>query len=198
MRKPPQVFRTHGAMRHWFKDQRGVSALEFALIMPLIVGLVFGMSNVSQALMAQRRVNHIASAMGDLTSQNQSMVDADFTDIFSVAGFMMQPLDQSSLSIRITSVILDVNKVARVDWSFLGPQLSPGLAHGAQVAGIPTGLVSNTGDSVIMAETQYTFIAPVKALMPNGISFHEVYYFRPRKSTCVLYAAETTCPTTLN
>ena len=182
----------------WFRDERGVSALEFALIMPIIVVLIFGMANVSQALMAQRRVNHIASAMGDLTAQSQTMADPDFTDIFSVAGFMMKPLDQSTLSIRITSVIVDVNNVPRVDWSVVGPSLTTGLAHGAQVNTLPAGLVSNTGDSVIMAETSYTFVAPVQALMPSGINFNEVYYCRPRKSSCVLYGAEASCPTTLN
>jgi len=182
----------------WLQDQRGVSALEFALIMPLIVVLIFGMANVSQALMAQRRVNHIASAMGDLTAQNQTVADADFKDIFSVAGFMMQPLSPSNLSIRISSVIVDVNNVPRVDWSVVGPTLATGLAHGTQMKTLPVGLISNTGDSVIMAETTYTFIAPVQALMPNGIHFNEVYYFRPRKSSCVLYGTEAACPTTLN
>lgn len=198
MRKPHRPSKRSGPLVRWARDQKGVSALEFALIMPLIIALVFGMSNVSQALMAQRRVNHIASSMGDLTAQSQSMADTDFTDIFSVAGFMMQPLDPSSLSIRVSSVIVDVNKIPRVDWSVVGPQLTTGLSHGSQVTSLPVGLISNTGDSVIMAETTYTFIAPVPALMPNGIHFSEVYYFRPRKSSCVLYNAEATCPTTLN
>lgn len=185
-----------GLVRSWFGDQRGVSALEFALIMPLIVVLIFGMANVSQALMAQRRVNHIASSMGDLTAQSQTMADPDFKDIFSVAGFMMKPLDATSLNIRVSSVIVDVNNIPRVDWSVVGPSLAPGLPHGNQVTTLPAGLLTATGDSVIMAETTYTFVAPVKALMPNGISFNEVYYFRPRKSSCVLYGKEASCPTT--
>ena len=198
MRKRSGFLKFVASRSRWFRDERGVSALEFALIMPIIVVLIFGMANVSQALMAQRRVNHIASAMGDLTAQSQTMADPDFTDIFSVAGFMMKPLDQSNLSIRITSIIVDVNNVPRVDWSVVGPTLTTGLAHGAQINSLPAGLISNTGDSVIMAETTYTFVAPVQALMPSGIHFNEVYYFRPRKSSCVLYGAEASCPTTLN
>lgn len=198
MRKRVETVRPQRNWGRWIVDQRGVSALEFALIMPIIVVLVFGMANVSQALMAQRRVNHIASSMGDLTSQSQTMADQDFNDIFSVAGFMMKPLDATNLTIRITSVIVDVKNIPRVDWSVVGPTLGTGLAHGTQVTTLPVGLISTTGDSVIMAETNYTFAAPVKALMPNGINFKEVYYFRPRKSGCVLYKTETTCPTTLN
>jgi Flp pilus assembly protein TadG len=201
MRRPLKSFEQSIPLSRWVKDQRGVSALEFALIMPIIIVLIFGMANISQALMAQRRVNHIASAMGDLTAQNLTMMDSDFTDMFSVAAFMMKPLDQSDLSIRITSVIVDGKKIPHVDWSVAGPTLQPGLTHGAQVTTLPAGLISNTGDSVVMAETTYTFDAPVKALMPNGIKFKEVYYFRPRKSSCVLYKtpdnqAETVCPTT--
>ena len=198
MHKRSRGSMSSSGLRRWVQDQRGVSALEFALIMPIIVVLIFGMANVSQALMAQRRVNHIASWMGDLTAQSQTMADSDFTDIFSVAGFMMKPLDQSNLSIRLTSIIVDTNNVPRVDWSVVGPSLTTGLAHGTQVSTLPVGLISNTGDSVIMAETTYTFIAPIQALMPSGINFKEVYYFRPRKSSCVLYGAEATCPTTLN
>lgn len=196
MRKSTPRMKSLAKCRDFIQDRRGVSALEFALIMPMIIVLIFGMANISQALMAQRRINHIASSMGDLTAQSQTMADPDFQDIFSVAGFMMKPLDATSLSIRISSVIVDVNNKPRVDWSVVGPTLAPGLTHGDQVTTLPVGLISTAGDSVIMAETSYTFIAPVKALMPNGINFKEVYYFRPRKSGCVLYGTEAACPTT--
>ena len=53
---------------------------------------------------------------------------------------------------------------------------------------MPAGLLVNAGDSVILAETTYTYHSPVRVVLPNGLNFNEQFYFRPRKSAQVAYS----------
>jgi Flp pilus assembly protein TadG len=176
-----------GPARRFFRANSGVSAVEFALIAPLMILLFFGLGELGQGLMAQRRTSHIASTIGDLSAQATTLHQSDITDIFSVANIMMAPLPTSTLKMRITSVTAgnDANKTPKVDWS-KGQGLSD-LGTGTTVT-VPVGLLTASGDSVIMAESTYTYASPVGVVLPHGLNFSETFYFRPRKSTNVTYS----------
>lgn len=169
------------------RDHRGVSAVEFALITPLLITLFFGLGELGQALMAQRRVSHIASTIGDLTAQSTSVNSNNMNDDLTIAQIMIKPFSTSTLAMRITSVTADASLATKVDWSQSpGSTMSP-LSTGATVT-LPTGLISTAGDSVIMAETTYSFASPVGIVLPHGLTFSEKFYFRPRKTASVAWS----------
>ena len=51
------------------RDIRGVSAVEFALVLPLMVALYLGLAEASQAIAIDRKVTLTAHALSDLASQ---------------------------------------------------------------------------------------------------------------------------------
>ena len=58
-----------GARRFWGRIRAardGVSAVEFALIAPVILFLYLATAEASQAFMAHRRVAQVATVLGDL------------------------------------------------------------------------------------------------------------------------------------
>ena len=55
-------------LNRFARDRRGSAAVEFALIIPVVMLLYFGMAETTQALLANRRVSVIATAVGDLTA----------------------------------------------------------------------------------------------------------------------------------
>ena len=71
-------------VRFW-RDRRGVSAVEFAFIAPVMVLMFFGVAELSSAMMAERRASDVASTLGDLVARCSGVNDADITDIFSAA-----------------------------------------------------------------------------------------------------------------
>ncbi len=174
--------------RRFHRDHRGVSAVEFALVTPIILLMFLALNELGQGLMAQRRVNHVASAVGDLAAQSSALHDSDITDIFSVANFMMEPMSNTTLYIRLTSVVADVNKTPKAAWSKASGSGLTAYSVGDTIT-LPTGLISNAGDSVIVAETKYTYTSPVGLVLPDGLIFNEKYYFRPRKSATVTYTS---------
>ncbi len=166
------------------RDRRGTSAIEFAILLPVIVAGYFGMSELDLALMTQQRTSHAASALGDLTAQYQTLTLSNVTDIFNAASIVMQPFPTTTLQLRLTSVTLQSSGKATVDWSQAQGGLTP-YSKGATMAGLPAGLLVNTGDSIVMSEADDVFTSPVVYLLPSGYTFNDIFYLRPRYGTTI-------------
>lgn len=166
-------------LRKLARDRRGVSAVEFALIAPAMIACYFGMAEITQALLAERKAAHAASAIGDLVAQSSSVSSADVTDIFAIASTIMSPYSTSTLKMRVSSLTADSGGTPKVDWS-TGSGLTA-LTAGATVTGIPTGVMT-AGQSVVMSEVTYSYDSPVDVMMPNAVTFTRKFYLRPRKS----------------
>src|SRR5262249_34578778 len=60
-------------------DRSGIAATEFAVIVPLMLVLFFGVVEFSTAVAIDRKVTLTARTLSDLVSQGTSASDADFT-----------------------------------------------------------------------------------------------------------------------
>jgi Flp pilus assembly protein TadG len=165
------------------RDRRGVSAVEFALIAPAMIAFYFGLAEITQALLAERRTGHAASAIGDLVAQSSSVSNTDVTDIFKIAHTIMKPYPTTNvLKMRVSS-LTNTSGTTKVDWSN-GDGLAA-FSPGATISDVPAGVVSS-GQSVIMSEVTYAYSSPVEFFMPDAVTFQRKFYLRPRKSDKVL------------
>src|SRR5471032_1725386 len=95
--------------RHLARDSRGVAAVEFALLLPILLLLYFGVVELTQGVMTQQRADHVASTVGDLVSQSSTITSAEVTDIFSVGDTVMYPYPTASLKMRVSSLSADAH-----------------------------------------------------------------------------------------
>lgn len=170
------------SLRRFARDQRGVSAIEFALIAPVLITFYFGMAEITQAMMAKRRVAHIASTMGDLLAQDQSVTNAELADVWTVGKTLLMPFSITPLKMRVSSVTANASGVVKVDWSDGNGMTAK--TPGATWTGIPSGLIG-ANQSLIIAETSYAYDSPLKRWLPSTMTFTKNYYLRPRKITTV-------------
>ncbi len=173
----PEPHRPTGLFRRFARDRRGVSAVEFALIAPLMIAFYFGLVEFCQGYMAQKRMGHSAAAVADLVAQTDVVTTTELDDIVAIGGLIMKPFSTTGLTVRVSSVTRDANGVAKVDWS-RGSGVTA-LATNAVVT-VPTDMIAN-GQSVVMSETTYAYSSPVGYLMPGVTTFHSKFYSRPRK-----------------
>jgi Flp pilus assembly protein TadG len=173
-----------GIFTRFRKDRRGVAAVEFALIAPAMVLLYCGLVELCQAVIAERKANHVASAIGDLVTQVETVSTSDLSDIFTIGNTIMSPFPTSTLQMRVTSVTADAQGNPKVTWSRGSGMTALGV--GASVT-LPLTLAA--GDSVIMSESQYQYTSVLHYVLPNALNYNEHYYLRPRRSDNV------TCPT---
>jgi Flp pilus assembly protein TadG len=167
-------------------DQRGVAAVEFALIAPIMILLYCGLAELSIAMMAERRAAHAASVVADLVAQSGQVTVTDLGDIYKVGNAVMYPFPTPTLKLRVTSVVADVNATPKVAWSQANGMTA--LVKTATVAGFPANLLV-AGDSVIQADVQYTFTSPLRYILPNPMPFSDTYILKPRQGGAV------SCPT---
>ncbi len=164
-------------LRRLLGDQRGVSAVEFALIAPVMIFFYFGLAEFCQGYMAQKRMGHAAAMVGDLVSQSSGAVDQDqIEDMFAIGNLILKPFSADTLDLRVTSVTRQANNTITVDWS-KGRGMTA-LAKGAVVT-IPDDLIE-AGESIVISEAGYDYDSPVDYLLPSGVRFDQKHYLRPR------------------
>lgn len=165
-------------------DQRGVAAIEFALIAPVAITLYMGFAELTMAMMANRRAAHAASVVGDLVAQSPSIAPSDLTDIFQVGAAIMSPFTAAPLKMRITSVVADSSGTPKMAWS-KGSGMTEMPA--GTVGGFPPNLLA-AGDSVIQADVSYSYTSPLGMTLPHAITFSNTFYLKPRQSASVTCA----------
>ena len=69
--------KTLGRLRHFGRDKRGASAIEFALLAPLMIGLYIGCVEISEGIAAYRKVTLTAGALANLAAQVTTISPAD-------------------------------------------------------------------------------------------------------------------------
>ena len=175
--------------KRFASDGRGVSAIEFALVAPVLILLYLGMAELTLGMMASRRVSHLASTIGDLAAQSQTLTPTNITDLWAIGSNMLapNPTDGTSLRMRLTSVTMSSDKTPKavVDWS-----QASNLAEyekKKELSSITTKQIS-PGESLILTEVEYSYASPLGNLFKSGTVFKETYTHHPRNG------AQVTCP----
>lgn len=89
------------------RSRAGVSAVEFALILPLMLTLWAGMAELSHAIGVWRKVTLLARTVADLTSQGDSadpIAAATMSDILAASTAVLRPLAGSSAGIVVSAM----------------------------------------------------------------------------------------------
>ncbi len=162
------------------RDRRGVSALEFALLAPLMLALYIGCVEISDGVAADRKVTLTAGALANLTAQSQTLVTADMTNIMNASTAIMQPYT-GPLATKVSCIKIDANGAATVAWGAASTGVTARAAGSAIV--IPSALaVPNS--SLVFSEVSYTY-APVTGYtgfnhITGPITLSDQMYMSPR------------------
>jgi Flp pilus assembly protein TadG len=166
---------------HLRDDQRGVSSVEFAVLLPLMLTLYLGAVEISQAVGADRKVTLTSRTLADLASQVSSISSSDMNNILAASSSVIAPYDSSKLQVTVSEVTIDGNSNAKIAWSCtLG-----GAAHtvGSSVT-LPAALnVANT--SLIWGEASYSYRPAIGYVVTGTLNLRDQIYMRPRLSDSV-------------
>jgi Flp pilus assembly protein TadG len=163
------------------QDERGVSAVEFAMLLPLMITLYLGTVEVSQGIGIDRKVTLTTRTVADLASQVPSINNADMTNILSASAAVITPYDASKLQVTVSSVKIDANGVAKVDWS---DTLNGTKRAAGSTVTLPTALnVAST--SLIWSEVSYSYRPAIGYVITGTLNLSDQLYMRPRLSDSV-------------
>jgi Flp pilus assembly protein TadG len=185
------------------RDDNALAAVEFAMILPIMLTLFFGTVEFSSGVEVDRKVNLAAHTLSDLTSQSPTtgVSDAELGFFFSAGGAILQPYSNAPLNEVISELYVDANTGnAYVQWS-KAYQGGAARATGSTVNIPPTLAVK--GSYLIFSEVNYLYKPGVGYVMSlAGVTLSASAYTRPRQASCVIYPAVTPpavvpgCPST--
>jgi Flp pilus assembly protein TadG len=171
------------------RDKRGVSAVEFAIILPFMAVIYLGGTAATQAIMAKRKVVLVAHTVGDLVARDNSITDDEVTAIFDAAKAVFAPYAWSpNLKIKVSSVKIDAAGAATVAW---GEAFQDTARATSSTVTLPTGL-NTANTTIIWAEVTYNFTPPIGGSFTGGtLTLTDQLYIRPRLVTCITRAKAT-------
>ena len=92
-------------LRGFHRADAGIAAVEFALILPLMVTMYLGLVSVTMAVNTDRKLTLVSRTISDLTSRsNAAMSDSDLRDIMGAATAVFAPYKASGMTVAIASV----------------------------------------------------------------------------------------------
>jgi len=163
------------------RDQRGVSAVEFAMLLPLMLTLYLGAVELSQGVSIHRKVTLTARTVADLASQVTTINNADMTNMLKAAEAVIAPFPPGDLKVTVSAVSIDANGVATVTWS----DTLRGTARGVNsTVTLPTALnVPNS--QLIWGEVYYNYTPTIGYVLTGALNLFDQMYMRPRLSETI-------------
>ncbi len=169
-------------LRRLARDRRGSSAVEFAIIAPLMLGLYIGCVEISDGVAADRKVTLVAGALANLASQVQTIDTPGMSNIMNAATAIISPYSAGNLTTTVTCIKIDASQNATVAWS----STVGGTAHakGSSIT-VPTE-IAIPSSSLVLSEVSYLYM-PVTGYIPawshiaaTGITLSDKMYMSPR------------------
>lgn len=168
------------SLRRLRRDDRGVAAVEFALLLPLMITLYLGSTEVTQGVLASRKMAIVSRTLADITAQQPTattspctvagLCDSTMTSIFSAASVIMSPFSVAAMSNGTATLTMTISGVtfvanatpgtyvyngyeAQVKWSKPAASPNAGTARSCQTKPLP---VEST-------------VKPTLTNLPNGL-----------------------------
>jgi Flp pilus assembly protein TadG len=173
------LIRRLARLRAFHGNSRGVAAIEFAMIMPVMVLILAGLIDLTNLFSSNRKVTLTTNTIGDLVTQNANQITtAQLDGIFNAARPILDPIPDSQLEISIT----DYRKVGgslQQIWQYNNGGVT------CNDSGAPANIsqLMDDGNDVIVTRgcvITHTIIGTV--LAKKNYTLKEVVVLRPRQS----------------
>jgi Flp pilus assembly protein TadG len=176
--------------RRFAAAQQGIAAVEFALIMPVMVVMLLATYDGGRAISAYMKMRAATYALAEMTNQYATIASADMTNIMGAGAAVMAPFSTAP-AIKISQITTNGSGVSKYGWSAALNATAHTIPSSASP---PSGTVVN-GGYLILAEVTYTY-TPLFGFFgsSSSITFSDNLYVTPRGVTCVIYTPQSaTC-----
>ena len=197
------TWKPFGALSVFRSDRRAVAAIEFALIVPLLLSMYFVTMEVAQGVEANKKVGRVGSMVADLVTQQQATTVAELNAILSIGESTLQPYNRSKPSITITAIEItdETTPQVKVAWSrkLVNGATSAGAAKGSPTT-VPNDLKIK-GSFLVRVESALSYepvitwtsseqeasgLNVMGRIFEDGVlKMKETYFLRPRMSNTI-------------
>lgn len=179
--------------RQFRKAQKGLAAVEFALLLPVMITMFFGVVELSLALLCRADVSIMVSTAADLIAQESTTQTSDLSNVYSAAGTVLYPYYSSAMpiaqapTIRITSIVYNSATGSAtsgtIAWTCTqsgSGSLNPVSRSVGSTVTLPQAIMPANG-SIIMAEVAFNYVSPTTQVITGPMNMTNVWYTKPRR-----------------
>jgi Flp pilus assembly protein TadG len=160
-------------MMRFVRDRRGVSAVEFALVAPLMIALYFGCVEISDGVAVDRKVSLTSATLANLVAQSTSLTTTDMNNILDASTAIIQPYSSSNLKMSVYCLSIDANKNVTTKWT-----ATRNGGTGMAVS-VPTDLkVAST--QLVLAQVSYAYKPIVGYTITGTLTLSDQMFMMPR------------------
>jgi Flp pilus assembly protein TadG len=168
-------------LSHFAGERRGIAAVEFAMLLPVMMTLFLGSVEVSTGAAIKRKVALTARALADLSSQSTSISNASMSNILNASTAIIAPYASTGLQTVVSELSINANGVATVVWS---DTLNGTARSVGSTVTLPASMATpNT--FLLLGEAQYTYNPPYGYVITGPLTMSDQTYMQPRQSTSV-------------
>lgn len=207
--------------QRFLRSSSGIAAVEFALVVPIMLCMFIGTVELSQAITVDRRVTQVASSTADLVARQRTINVTTLNGYMQIIDQLMAPYSATPMKLTVSNVYNTTAQptVNRVCWLYHRNNTSSqgantGITKGgnylsATSGTLPTGVLDATGGtSVVVVEVSYLY-QPVLLFSSTptevrgaqissyigtaGITMRETFYLKPRLSASVQFDTDPAC-----
>lgn len=162
-------------------DRRGVSAVEFAFVLPMLLLIYVAGYQLSDAISAHRKVTIATRAIADLTSQYVTITDSELDTILAASQQIMTPYSPDNATSIVSEISVDKDRNATVTWSRSrnGAALSVGQSYT-----LPDD-IKQPNTTLIVAIMDYSYVPKIAAGLIGTLTMHERIIMSPRRSASI-------------
>ena len=191
-------------LRKLWRDERGVSAIEAALLLPMLTLLLIGCLEVTFKIWSTQKAEKLAVTLSDVVAQSQDVKYADLEGLFESVDRIMDPFPfGANGKVFISSIYVTQGEtVAKVNWQCAFPASGAFVAASrfgtkGQDAVLPDGFTLAEKDNVIAAEVFYRYQPVAPNFLPSSlfqpVTIYRRAMFKPRLGALTI---DPNCPAT--
>lgn len=144
-------------------DRRGISGIEFALILPLIIVLFAATLDLGEGLMVSRRLDQISATTSDILTQESSWSTSAVETLVEGAVSILEPFDTAALKITVSVLNVSATGTATVAWSY-GYQTDARATGSASPVDIPAN-IAESGVQLVVTTVEHDITTIFTALL---------------------------------
>ncbi|TDR94697.1 TadE/TadG family type IV pilus assembly protein [Enterovirga rhinocerotis] len=161
--------RAAGHARRLGTASAGVAAIEFSLILPVMLVLYFGLTEVTPAINIKRKLSLVARTLADLSSRSATLSTDELKNIFSASSAIMRPYDRAGQTQMLVTLV-DVTQATKggpytgkvawsCGWNLATAPTGEDLRKPAEQSDhvVPAGYANDTTKSFIVVTTLYPY-----------------------------------------
>ncbi len=179
--------RTRNLICRFAANTQAVAAVEFAMILPVMLSLYIGSVEVSSAISVDKRVATVSGSLGDLVARaDGSIAKSTIEDYFLAASATMAPYDGSNVQQIVTCVKVNSDGTTSVQWSVAdnGATSHPDNSPYA----LPTDLANLALNGyVIVSEAKMSYAPLFGYFFNSSFNLYHEFYFLPRFGEAITY-----------